>query len=98
MGELGGLCDIGHQGLLLDKEFGLYYNRARYLNPRLGRFMQRDPAGYVDGMSLYEYVHSTPILALDPIGLAWGTSDFVYHYWFGKGKAVDYPVRQDRCR
>ncbi len=25
------LCDIGHQGLTHDKEFGLIYNRARYL-------------------------------------------------------------------
>ena len=31
-----GLCDIGHQGLLHDKEFALIYNRARYLHPRPG--------------------------------------------------------------
>jgi len=40
-----GLCEIGHQGLMHDKEFGLIYNRARYLHPVLMRFMQRDPAG-----------------------------------------------------
>ena len=34
-----GLCDVGHQGLMHDKEFGLIYNCARHLHPRLGRFL-----------------------------------------------------------
>ena len=63
-----GICDTGHQGLLFDKEFGLYYNRARYLHPTLGRFCQRDPSGYVDGMSLYQYVRSAPLTFTDPRG------------------------------
>jgi len=65
-----GICDVGHQGLMHDKEFGLIYNRARYLHPVLGRFTSRDPLGYVDGMSLYEYVMSSPIVGLDLYGLA----------------------------
>jgi RHS repeat-associated protein len=32
-----------HQGLRLDTETGLYYNRARMLDPVLGRFIGRDP-------------------------------------------------------
>jgi RHS repeat-associated protein len=40
-----GFCDVGHQGLFFDKEFGLVHNRARMLHPALGRFMQRDPIG-----------------------------------------------------
>jgi RHS repeat-associated protein len=63
------LCDIGHQGLFLDKEIGLYDNRHRVLHPRFGRFMQRDPAGYVDGMGLYEYAGGAPTNNSDPIGL-----------------------------
>jgi hypothetical protein len=39
------------------------------LNPTLGRFNQRDPLGYVDGMSVYEYVRSAATLWLDPFGL-----------------------------
>jgi RHS repeat-associated protein len=62
------LCDIGHQGLFLDKEIGLYDNRRRVLHPRFGRFMQRDPAGYADGMGLYEYVNSGPTGWVDPLG------------------------------
>ena len=62
------LNDIGHQGLMHDEEIGKIYNRARILDPRLGRFMQRDPLGYVDGMSQYEYVRSRPTTILDPTG------------------------------
>jgi len=69
-----GICDIGHQGLMHDKEFGLIYNRARYLSPKLGRFLQRDPMGYVDGMNLYEYVGSGPVTYLDPPGKAAGAA------------------------
>ena len=39
-------------------------------NPTLGRWMQQDPIGYVDGMSLYEYVQSDPIILRDPVGLS----------------------------
>lgn len=31
----------------------LYYFRARMYSAQLGRFISRDPFGYVDGMSLY---------------------------------------------
>ena len=65
---LAGLCDIGHQGLLYDREFGLYYNRARMLSPASGRFTQRDPLEYADGMNTYGYERSTPVSQRDPDG------------------------------
>ena len=40
-------------GSELDPESGLYYFRARMWSPQAGRFMQRDPLSYVDGMNLY---------------------------------------------
>ncbi len=73
-----GLCDIGHQGLLHDKEFSLIYNRARYFSPTLGRFISRDPLMYINGMSLYEYVRSQPVVLLDPFGLAWYHRAFLW--------------------
>ena len=63
-----GLCDIGHQGLLHDKEFGLINNRNRYLSAKHGRYTQQDPAGYTDGANLYEYVRSNPVGRVDPFG------------------------------
>ena len=46
------------------------YYRARYYDPNTGRFLSRDPLGYIDGMNLYEYVRSNPIKFLDYSGLA----------------------------
>ena len=63
------LCDIGHQGLMHDKEFGLIYNRARYLNAILGRPISRDREGYIEGMNLYEYCRSEPVGRVDWMGL-----------------------------
>jgi RHS repeat-associated protein len=37
-------------------EAGLYYYKARMYSPTLGRFMQPDPAGFGDGLNLYDYV------------------------------------------
>ena len=37
-------------------------------HPTVGRFMQRDPIGYADGMSLYEYVGGRPVADRDPDG------------------------------
>jgi len=53
-------------GRQLDEEAGLYYYRARYYDPLKGRFLQRDPAGYIAGMNLYEYVESSPTFWVDP--------------------------------
>lgn len=40
-------------GRRFDTETGLYYFRARYFDPYQGRFISRDPLGYVDGYGLY---------------------------------------------
>jgi RHS repeat-associated protein len=56
-------------GRQLDEEAGLYYYRMRYYDSGKGRFLQRDPVGYVDGMNLYEYVSDNPINYPDPMGL-----------------------------
>src|ERR1017187_3370869 len=52
-----------------DEETGLYYMRNRYLNPALGKFIQKDPAGYGAGPNLYAYCNCDPINHSDPSGL-----------------------------
>ncbi len=52
-----------------EQEVELYYYRARFYDPSLGRFITRDPAGFVDGLNLYQYVRSNPLRVGDPLGL-----------------------------
>lgn len=57
-----------YTGRRLDAETGLYYYRARYYSPDLGRFLQVDPIGYADDLNLYTYVKNNPVNATDPTG------------------------------
>ena len=47
----------------------VYCVRYRYYDPLLGRWLQRDPAGYVDGLNLYAYGMGNPWAYTDPYGL-----------------------------
>jgi len=57
-------------GRRMDSETGLYFYRARYYNPALGRFLQTDPIGHGDGMNMYAYCGNNPIGSVDHYGLA----------------------------
>ena len=51
-----------------DSDVKLYYFAARYYDPYIGRFTQRDPAG--DGINWYAYAANNPLAFIDPLGLA----------------------------
>jgi RHS repeat-associated protein len=59
-----------YTGREFDAETGLYYYRARYYDPTIGRFIQQDPYG-IDGLdpSLFAYVRNNPANRIDPRGL-----------------------------
>ncbi len=59
----------GYAGYEYDPAIVSYYVRHRVYVPEIGRWTKRDPLGYVDGMSVYEYVISNPINMIDGSGL-----------------------------
>jgi RHS repeat-associated protein len=52
-----------------DREIDLYYYRARYYNPRTGRFVAEDPMGFRAGINFYAYALGDPVGFIDPMGL-----------------------------
>jgi RHS repeat-associated protein len=77
-----------YAGREFDAETGLYYYRARYYDPRIGRFLQKDPIGLRGGLNVFSYVGNNPLKYIDPFGL-YGTSDFVLHYCLGGESPID---------
>ena len=57
------------QGQYFDQESGLHYNRFRYYDPQIGRFIGQDPIGLFGGENLYQY-GPNPVGWIDPFGLA----------------------------
>ena len=51
-------------------ETGLYFYRARYYNPQIGRFISEDPIRLAGGINFYAYVGNDPSNRIDPLGLA----------------------------
>ncbi len=49
---------------------GLYYYRARYYDPNIGRYISSDPMGLAGGLNTYAYVGGNPLNYVDPWGLA----------------------------
>jgi RHS repeat-associated protein len=51
-----------------DTETGLYYYRARYYDPSIGRFIGEDPVHFKGGINFFSYVSSRPTVYVDPSG------------------------------
>jgi len=60
---------VGQYGVMAEPS-GLYYMRARYYDPGVGRFISEDPIGFGGGdVNLSAYVQNNPINRVDPFGL-----------------------------
>ncbi|MQT57173.1 RHS repeat protein, partial [Pseudomonas sp. FSL R10-0399] len=57
------------QGQYFDTETGLHYNRYRYYDPQVGRFISKDPIGFAGGLNVYAYAPN-PVGWVDPFGLS----------------------------
>ena len=62
------VTSLRYTGREFDDETGLYYYRARFYDPLIGRFLQEDPIGFDGGINLYAYVNNNPVNANDPSG------------------------------
>ncbi|OJA86592.1 type VI secretion system tip protein TssI/VgrG [Burkholderia ubonensis] len=60
---------IRYPGQYRDIESGLYYNRHRYYDPEVGRYINQDPIGLLGGGNHYAYADNRPVDAIDPTGL-----------------------------
>jgi RHS repeat-associated protein len=62
----------GYQSTINDTtgvaDFPFLHVGARYYDPALGRFLQRDPIGILGGDNVYAYVANRPTVAVDPTG------------------------------
>ncbi|MEO8361015.1 MAG: RHS repeat-associated core domain-containing protein [Vicinamibacteria bacterium] len=65
-GERDGFAFTGREW---DPETGLYYYRARYYEPKSGRFISEDPVRLGGGVNFYAYVPNAPSNWTDPLGL-----------------------------
>ena len=63
-----------------DSESGLYYNRHRYYDSKLGKYIIQDPIGLRGGSNTYRYPLN-PMNGMDPIGL-WSTG--AHNYFIDK--------------
>lgn len=64
---------IGNRYLWQGREYswttGLYYFRARWYDPVLGRWLSKDPIGINGGWNQYVFCGNNPVIFVDPLGL-----------------------------
>ncbi|MCU7369940.1 hypothetical protein PEC18_03410 [Paucibacter sp. O1-1] len=71
-GRARALTSFAYTGHQADPDTGLYYFKARYYDPELGRFISEDPADGRDGKPAsyhrYLYAYGNPLVYVDPDG------------------------------
>lgn len=76
-------------GQYFDSETGLYYNGARYYDPKNGgRYISSDPIGLAGGLNTYLYANTNPLRYIDPLGLFDLTFSAGFHLPVSPGVAV----------
>ncbi len=59
---------FGFQGKWFDPTAEVYQNRARFLDPEMGRFTQTDPMGTIDDPNAYLFASNNPVTYRDDSG------------------------------
>jgi len=76
---------------------GLYYMRARWYDPGLGRFLSEDPIGISGGLNLYVFSTDDPINGADPAGTRHEVCSYTHYYLYIGQKLVDDWKILDKC-
>lgn len=82
---------VGGFGVEYDKH-DLYYMRARYYKPSIGRFLTEDPVWHTN---LYPYADNNPVSRIDPLGTSSistndpSLSDMVYNTYYTYAEGVN---------
>lgn len=66
----GVTSQLGYAGMWQHETSGLNLTWYRPYNPRVGRWLSRDPIGEEGGLNLFGYVEGSPVKNTDPLGLA----------------------------
>jgi RHS repeat-associated protein len=73
-----------------DRSYGrVLYNRFRYYDPSLGRYISADPIGQAGGLNVYEYALLNPVSVVDPYGLQGGGPYGLGNGPYGQANTVD---------
>jgi len=64
-------------GQYFDEETGLHYNRFRYYDQKIGKYLRTDPLGLNGEINLYTYALNNPVVLIDP----WGLYDITVTAW-----------------
>jgi len=85
----------GALGYYTNGETGDVYVRARTFSPTIGRWLTRDPIGWLGGLlNLYGYAAANPVANCDPSGLRiglWGYGEYCGLFLIAPCLGVDQP-------
>ena len=79
---------FGFSSEVCDNQLGLVYYNYRHYHSDVGRWYVRDVLNEYSSLNLFIFVENAPLRAFDYLGLVWGNSGAVYHYFTGGGRRV----------